>query len=252
MRIAAPSSRFQNNPPKTREELRKERNKEKTTQGAENPDFGTIPKSVKAVRAAAKVEENNDDKIEEKKVHKKVIKRPVENKRNSVFQNDTFHQEHSSEVHVKGSFGKRLQPEQNSLSPGKGSQAHLKASPSIPGIFTNESERGHTSSYRSLYAYGSRGQDIITRREDKKSIEQEDQSDEEHKEEFSQFLYCASQTPAFLTKSGKKKHVNISSNYEANHGFTKSPPELPPRDFNETSEFKMRQQLDMDNSDDKR
>lgn len=252
LRIAVPASRFQNNPPKTREEQRKERNKEKHVAGTESLDFGTAPKSIKAIRATTKNEDKHAEGIEEKKAHKKVIKRPVENKRNSVFQNDTFHQEHSSELHGKESIARRLQPDQNSLSPSKGSQAHLRASPSIPGIFTNGSERGHTSSYRSLYAYGSRGQDIITRREDKKSVEQEDQSVDEHKQEFSQFLYSAAQTPAFLTKSGRKKHVNISSNYEANHGYTKSPPELPPRDFNETSEFKVRQQLDMDNSDERR
>jgi hypothetical protein len=149
-----------------------------------------------------------------------------------------------------------IRNDQKSLSPSKGSQVHFKASPSIPGIFSNGSDRGHTSSYRSLYVYGSRSNILFQAEDEKLDIrklnppEKSESSEEINEEDFSNFLTLAAHKPSFLSRSGRK--TRIEANYENYYLDKKNPPKLPPRDFDEINDFKLKQSLDFTNSDDRR
>lgn len=257
LRIAAPASRAQNNPPKTREEQRKERIKEKNQENEDHALKGlsTAPKVIKTFREPTKNEEERSKEREEhaRPPHKKVLKSKNKDLHQNIFsQEDFISGPHHPTTKSKTVSKKVKIPVQahETLSPSKSSKGHLQVSPSIPAVFSNGSERGHTSSYRSLYNYGSRGQDIISRQVDTKTPADDDSEEERPKADFSNFLSSAAQKPSFLTRSNKKR--KNTSNYHANHNVNRSPPELPPRDFSPSNEFKLRQSMDMDQSEDTR
>jgi len=249
LRISTPASRFQNNPPKTREEQRRVRNKEKHAEEHEHVKVPThAPKVIKSTKNTIKVENTELNDREEhplQKASRKALKDPAHN----VFKQSTPVRNNSSQERVKkleselkrldnerGSIQKEIQnlkSDQIGLSPSKGSQAHLKASPSMTKIFKNGSERGQTSSHRSLYQYGSRSNIMVPQEDHKMNIVEQSavSSDEEHKEDFSYFLDCAAHKPNFLSRSAKKQNQVDPDSYE-NYEMNKSPPELPPRDFN--------------------
>jgi len=138
----------------------------------------------------------------------------------------------------------------NEMSPSK--RGYFVHSPGVKQSV--EGHSGHTSSHRSLYNYGSRAQENASPVEEIKDTEYQSKSSEENikKNDFSNFLSGAANKPTFLSRSGKKNQ-NINDNYASNHDFREvsPPPDLPPRDFNDTQESRTKQSLDFINSDEK-
>lgn len=257
LRLAVPSSRFQNNPPKTREELRMERKrKENEKDNPPETGFSKQPQKIMRVKANKNAkplmdedkELNDRSEVNALKGSKnpKVISRIVQNNNtaSTIFKDDLpssiVRNPDSRIVKFDGeqdNKNKEIFGTRNDESPSKtSSRANLGISPSTQKLLGIGSDRGHTSSYRSLYAYGSRGQDTPQKEENKetRAAPEPDSDNDSHKDDFSSILYNTYK-PSFLLHKSEKKARNeekeVESLYRGNHNGTKSPPpKLPPRD----------------------
>lgn len=239
LRIAAPTSKFQNNPPKTVEEKRKLREKA--------DDDETVVKT--AAPQKAKLLSTKNIKKDDQEPNEwdadfqvtnniKIIGGSKARKDPNIFAQDdkldapTYKNDAPSQLKLTENRAKISNQERAKLTPIKGSNINL----GVPGVFINNSEAGHTSSHRSLYSYGSRNNDIISASQaDIVPETQPSRPDEKQQEDFSGFLSWAAQNkPSFLNKT--KKHRQLDSNYENAYNKVANAPDLPPRDYGNPAE----------------
>ena len=192
LRIAAPTSKFQNNPPKTVEEKRKLREKA--------DDDETVVKTAapqKAKLLSTKNIKKDDHELNERDAdfqvtnNMKIIGGSKARKDANIFAQDdkldapTYKNDAPSQLKLSENRAKVGNQERAKLTPIKGSNINL----GVPGVFINNSEAGHTSSHRSLYSYGSRNNDIISASQaDIVPETQPSRPDEKQQEDFSGFL----------------------------------------------------------------
>jgi hypothetical protein len=274
LRLAVPVSRFQNNPPKSRDEKRQER-KRLEHEKDNNEMAGYSPQSKKVV-PKRKIKNAGPIQIEDIELNDraepsaikgslkpKIISKQnkVNNTESTIFKDNQLpfrSKELESKLEnldsIRVSPNIKIDDFQTNQSPSKfSSRANLGISPSTQKLL---GVGAHTSSVRSLYGYGSRGQNTPHKEENKETdAAPEPESDtDSHKEDFSSMLYNVHK-PSFITRSGKKtsnEDKEVASYYKGNTNRSRSPPpDLPPRDFTELNDRQIKQSLDLEQSEEK-
>lgn len=243
LRIAAPTSKYQNNPPMTVEEKRKLREKPDDDEALIKTVVPQKPKHISSKTIKKGDHELNDRDIDAQAANddKSIIGGGKSRVNANVFTKDgkldTSAQQNSALGPAKttGSRGKIRNQESAKLMPARG------ANLGVPGVFINNSDAGHTSSHRSLYSYGSRNNDIISvpQTETKPQAQPKQPVESYNADEFSGLLSSAAiNKPSFLDKTKKHKHADSNhENYENSHSNRASVPELPPRNSEHRGEL---------------
>lgn len=255
LRISAPSSKFQNNPPKTREEVRKEKKLKEIqdaikTSESELPTQGP-PKVIKKLPPKpVNIEDTKIESAEQTFGAKKLLaSNRIIGGAGNAKESSIFNSNDSPQTNHKITKTGKIELEEeksnkDSLSPHKSSRYNLNSG-QVPGIFTR-SDYANTASQRSLFKSASRNDDIDMVDVRKQLITSEIESEVEKQEEFSNFLFSAAKNkPTFMNRSSKRQlQVSVlqyEHHYEPSGG---APPMLPPRDYIEKEEHKATLSID--------
>lgn len=195
LRIAAPSSKFQNNPPKTREEQRKEQKlKEKQSNEPKKLDLDIelppqAPKVVKGKKILnAQPDDVNDQGLPPKVRSSRIIGSGAAGPQSHNIFSQSDREDMSSYSPPEKNRG--LETNQKRSNDERSSNYNLSPH-NVPGIFTLGAGT-HSTSQRSLFRSVGRNEDIeIAETQQEPLLESESEPDNEKKQEFSNFLSSA-------------------------------------------------------------